>query len=672
MYSHRLLSSISGVAVSLIALAASAGVQAQNQCGPAAADGSVTCTPEGNPFANGIAYVAPTGGLTVVLQDGVNVARSTGDAVSVVAAGNARATVNGTVQATGASGNSMVVTGGDRAEVTVGPNARVTAVNGDGIVLTSVNGSTLNNAGVIGVSDSGFAVAAFGGPLTVNNTGTLTSDIRFTGGADVVNNSGTFVVGPNPDFGAGTNVFNNSGTVRFASGATTPVSRTFSGLTAFNNTGGIIDLRNGVAGDVLTLPGTLNGSGNSRVGLDADLSGTPVADRIVIGGAATGSTMLDVDILNPGTLNSGVVLVQAGAGTQAGAFTLANGARTFGLTESDIVFDPTANTFALVSAPGAGAYRTAGFVDVARNIWHKSADAVTAHLRAGRDGAWAAAGGEGSPGGGLWVQMHASTEQRGRSVDANNFGLARNFDVGSDQDYFGGQVGFDFGGGIGGDGNFAFGVTGGYINSQVGFAGVSDRLSFDVYNAGAYATVNSGNIFLNVLGKYDLYRGRTESQVGQFNEQIRGDSYGAQGEVGIRFGSDAFFVEPVGTIAYVRTNLNDLVVQGSTVEFRGDEGLRGKLGARIGASIDGIGPNAIVLYAGGNYVHEFMSNDAISFINGGQTIEIAHGPRGDYGEGLIGVNISATNMVSGFIEANGARGSEFEAYGGRAGLRIRF
>jgi hypothetical protein len=616
-----------------------------------------------------VAAIATDGNASAI----INSASASGagvNAVRVIGSQNATATLNGQIRSTGAGTDAVVVTGGDRATVTVGANAAITATGGDGIVLTSANGSTFNNAGVIGINNAGFAVSAFGGPLQINNTGTLTSDIRFTGGADVVNNQGTFVVGTATDFGAGANVFNNSGIVRFAEGATAPVSRTFTGLGSFNNSGGIIDLRNGVAGDTLTLPGNFAGTGDSRIGLDVNVAEATTWDRVVIAGAATGSTGLVVDLTGAGTLGSGVVLVEAGAGTQAGAFTLDGGARNFGLIETDLVFDATTNDFSLVGAPGAGVYRAAGFVDLARNVWHKSADAVAAHLRGARDGAWAA--GEGSPSGGLWVQMHASRDRNERSVDANNFGLARNFNLGSDQDYFGGQLGFDFGGGIGGEGNFAFGVTGGYINSEVGFAGVTDRLSMDVYNAGAYATINSGNLFLNVLGKYDLIRGRSESQIGQFNERIRGDSYGAQGEIGIRFGSEAFFVEPIATVAFVRTNLNELEVQNSTLQFRGDDGLRGKLGARIGASIAGFGANEIVLYAGGNYVREFKSEDEIGFVNGGQTINIAQGPRGDYGEGLIGVNISATNMVSGFVEANGAKGSEFDAFGGRAGLRIRF
>jgi len=696
-------SGVSSLVIALAAIAIPSVAAAQNECGAAPlGGGTVVCTPLGNPYPGGITYISPTDDLTVVLENGVIVetvapagsavsvtgggdagvtlaggsataltANGAGaNAVQVIAGENAQATLTGQIRATGVGADAVVVTGGNLATVTVGANTIITASDGNAIVLTSANGSTLNNAGVIGINNSGFAVAAFGGQLQINNTGTLTSDIRFTGGADVVNNTGTFVVGPNPDFGAGTDVFGNSGTVQFLGGAMAPVTRIFTGLETFNNTGGLIDLRNGIVGDVLTLPGTFSGTGASTLGLDASLSGAGVSDRLVIGGVATGSTALLVDSSGPATLNSGTILVQSGAGTQAGAFTLDGGTRNFGLIEADLVFDPAANTFALVGAPSIAVYRAAGFADAARNLWYKSADTWSAHMRSLRDGAWGS--GAGSPGGGLWVQMHASRDNRENVVDANNFGLARNFDLGFKQDYFGGQAGFDFGGRAGDDGNFAFGLTGGYINSQVNFGGVTDRLSFDAFNGGGYATVNSGSLFVSVLGKYDYYRASSTSQSGQYTAKFKGDAYGAQAEVGFRLGSNTFFVEPIATIAYVRTNLNDLEVQNSVVDFRNADGFRGKLGARLGASIAGSGDNVVVLYAGGNYVHEFRDDDNIDFISGGQTIRIANGPRGDYGEGMIGINISATNMVSGFIEANGAKGSEFDAFGGRAGLRIRF
>lgn len=598
-------------------------------------------------------------------------ARSDGvSAVRVAATNNATATVTGQVAAFGDNADALIVDGGNTATVTVGPNGTIVAADGDGIVLISGTASTLNNAGIIANSANGFAVAAFGGPLTINNSGTLTSDILFTAGADRVNNTGTFIADTNPNFGAGADIFNNSGTVRFPSGATIPVSRTFTGLEAFNNTGGLIELRNGVAGDTLTLPGTFAGSAGSRLGLDVNLSGNGTADRLIVGGAATGSTALLVDFRGTAGLNSGVVLVDGGAGTQAGAFTLQGGSRNFGLIETDLVFDAANNNFTLVSAPSVAVYRTGVFVEGARNLWHASADAWTAHMRGLRDSAWASGGG--GSGGRLWIQMHGALEQRDGVTEVSNFGLNRTFDLGYDQDYFGGQAGLNFGGGAGDDGNFSFGVTGGYVNSEMSFNNASDRTTFDALNAGVYAGINSGSLFANVLAKYDWIKADSTSAIGLYSDDFDGNAYGAKGEIGFRLGSDRFFVEPVASIAYVRTDLDELIVQNSTIEFLDDDGLRGKLGARIGASIPSALLNTVVLYAGGNYVHEFMGNDIVAFTNNGRTVLIENRAMGDYGEAVLGVNVGAPEGVSGFIEANGAKGNDFDAYGGRVGLRIRF
>jgi hypothetical protein len=83
--------------------------------------------------------------------------------------------------------------------------------------------------------------------------------------ADTLTNGGTFVATKDSDFGAGTDLFANAGTVTFGS-AKTPTAVSFLGLERFQNSG-IVDLRNGIAGDTLTLPGGYVGSGNARLGL---------------------------------------------------------------------------------------------------------------------------------------------------------------------------------------------------------------------------------------------------------------------------------------------------------------------------------------------------------------------------------------------------------------------
>lgn len=113
-------------------------------------------------------------------------------------------------------------------------------------------------------------------------------------------------------------------------------------------------------------------------------------------------------------------------------------------------------------------------------------------------------------------------------------------------------------------------------------------------------------------------------------------------------------------------------MQNSTIAFIDDDGLRGKLGARIGASFPSALLNKVVLYADGNYVHEFKGADRVAFTNNGQTVLIDNRATGDYGEGVVGANIGSNEGVSGFIEANGAKGNGFDSYGGRVGLRLRF
>lgn len=625
--------------------------------------------------------------ITVIGTDGnasatVNAVNASGDtsrAVAVTATEDASATINGAVRATGADADAVFVDGGDNAIVNVGTGGSVLASDGNSITLSSVNGSTLTNAGTIADNAGGFAVLALGGPITINNSGSLSSDIQLTGGADVVNNSGSFVVGVNPAFGTGADVFNNSGTVLVGSGATAVVAPVFTGLETFNNTGGLVDLRNGRAGDTLTLPGTFAGSGNSRLGLDIALGAPTTNDRLIIGGAASGQTQVLLNqtsgqaAFDPGT----VILVQAGAASNADAFDLAGGFQDSGFVRSEIVYNPTDFSFRLAGAPSDAAFRTLNFVEGARNLWLKSADVVSGQLRAQRDALWAYGGGETSPR--LWMQIHGSVETRQGARDFGTFGQSRLTDTGFEQDYFGGQIGLDIGGGSGEKGGFAFGVTGGYINSSLNFAGSPDRITFDAANIGVYGSYTSGNFFVNALGKYDRYWADMNMQSAGFSQDFEGDAYGARGEAGVRFGSDSFFIEPAASISYVKTDFDDFSVFGTQVSFDEEDGLRGRAGARIGGQIDMFGSKA-AFYLGGNYVHEFQGEDVVTFSSGGQTLSYVNQRPEDYGEALLGVSIGQANGVSGFIEGSYIRSFSdddfgqlpIEGAGGRAGLRIRF
>lgn len=627
--------------------------------------------------SNGVDVASATGPVVVTVRN-VTTTGNGSQAVLVNAdTGNATVTVNGALRTTGTTANALTVNSGANAVVNVASGATISTVQGDYIRLNSVGTSTLNNAATIGNNLGGFALVATGGPVTINNTGNLSSDIVLTAGADRINNSGTFTVGANPDFGAGVDTFNNTGLVTLMAGATAAVSPVFTGLEAFTNSG-TIDLRNARAGDTLTLPGTYVGAGGT-LGLDITSNGTTTTnDQLIVGGAATGTTTIALNQL-AGSLpvfNAGTVLVNAGVGSSATAFGLAGGGLDAGFVRYEVGFDAPNNNFLLTAAPSDTAFRTLNYAEGIRSLWLKSADAVSAQLRARRDTMWSLGGGDTT--GRFWMQIHGSEETREGQRDFNAFGQSRLTNTGYQQDYYGGQIGLDISGSSGDRGGFAFGVTGGYIDSSLNFAGSADRINFDVVNAGVYASYSSGNLFFNALGKYDHYWAKSTALSGGFQQDFSGNIYGARAEMGLRFGSDSFFIEPAASISYVKNDTDDLAPLGTSIAFDEDDGLRGRIGGRIGGQIDMGGPK-MSLYAGANYVHEFKGRDNVTFTSGGQTLTYTNDRLRDYGEATVGMTIAQNESVSGFLEANyirsfsennGQRG--IDGVGGRAGIRFKF
>ena len=114
-------------------------------------------------------------------------------------------------------------------------------------------------------------------------------------------------------------------------------------------------MRNGAVGDSLNVTGAFVGGSGSRLGVDANLL-TTRAD-VLITGAATGSTILDVNLVGGVGFNTaGTLVVDGGAGTVASAFTLNAISVANPFVHVDLRFDAPANNFLLVAhahQPGA-------------------------------------------------------------------------------------------------------------------------------------------------------------------------------------------------------------------------------------------------------------------------------------------------------------------------------
>lgn len=649
--------------------------------------GRVSATGAGS---RGIVATTTTGALNVTSTGVV----ANGDAVTATNIGGAASVVlsgtNNSVAGTGA-----VVNGSTTAALTLNGGTLNGAVNG--ATLTSATGSTVTNTGTITGTNAAI-VTGGAGAATINNNvgGTITGRVLLGTGNDVVNNAGTFNANTISDlgagadtfnntgtfnanaasinFGAGADVFANSGTFNVLPGAVAAGTFTTTNLEAFNNTGGLIDLRNGHTGDVLDL-GAANyaGSGNARLAVDVNLN-TPVttSDRLTTTGTATGSTAVTINRLGtPAILSTaaGTTFAQVGAGSSANAFVIAPTSQVDGVIQYGVVFNPTLNTFALVSAPSAAAYRTSLFGDGVRNLWLQSGDAWTAHMRELRDNI--AANGPGGSGGRFWFQGYGNWQKRtsGRTVTFN--GITSNVDLGYDQDYYGVQMGLDLGTPVGPEGGFNFGVTGGYQSSNMSFPNVADSIRFNSVNGGVYASFNSGIFFVNALGKYDYYWGETRSPAGLYAFDINGGVWGAKAEAGLRFGQD-FWVEPAVSVSWTNSDFDNFAVPSGNFAIDDEDGVRGKAGARIGYTTQS-GSAKVSIYGGANYVREFRGRSNVVFTSGGQTAAFSSPNNADYVEGTLGVNIgSQSGKLSGFFEGRYADGRDYDGYGVRGGMRVRF
>lgn len=629
-----------------------------------------------------IGAIVARGGSVAITADSVTAAGTAPNirqaALTAQASGNATVAVRTVTASAGHDG--IAIDAGGTAALTIAQGGSVTS-NNDGIVLRAAAGSTLTNAGTI---EAATAVRAAGGPTTVVNTGAIRGALVLTGAGDRVTNTGELTLTGGTDFGAGDDVLQNAGELRLAGNvdfgagndrlvnsgslrlsrpavvaamavsAATPLTRSVTGLESTANSG-LIDLRDGVAGDTLRLSGSFVGSGASTLGLDVAFGTTPTADRLEIGGAATGSTRIVLRTTgNAQVLESGLTLVQAGIGTLASAFTLDPTQVDAGFFQRGIVVDTSNNAARLVSVPMQNAYRLLKVSEGARTLALEATDAVSAHMAAERDS-------EGS-GRGLWSAMSGGVVSRSDTRTLTSFGLQQDVDLSYRQDGFSAQMGFDL------DlGRASLGLSGGYASSVLGFDRSADQARYDAYNVGLYGTYRTGALFANLQAKYVRYDVdvRVAGQAGKTD----GDGIGIRGELGMRLGTDGFFVEPAARMTWATARIDSLPIA-ATIGFDDRTGWTGAAGARFGATRT-IGDARVTLYGGGDYVHTIDADQGVTFTTGSVSLATPDVRLPDHAVGRAGVSIEQ-GRVNGFIEGQGRFSSDYKGAGVRAGLRVAF
>ncbi|HEX8256926.1 MAG TPA: autotransporter outer membrane beta-barrel domain-containing protein, partial [Allosphingosinicella sp.] len=535
-------------------------------------------------------------------------------------------------------------------------------VPGPGGAATIVNAGTIRGG-------TGYAVKVEKGALTLRNSGRIVGAMLLADGDDLIENEGTFDVRADSDFGAGDDRFVNSGVVKLGT-TSAPATYRFLGLERFDNQG-LVDLRNTAVGDVFSLSGDYAGSGDATLALDVDLANNK-ADTFVVEGAATGETQIVLD-LTPGTARltseSGITLVETGEDSNSDAFVLAESSQDIGFIRYGLNYDAAARRYALTGVASAGAYRQLNALEGAENLWHVSADAWRANAAAERDARFA--GADGPRRGTLWAQALGGRISRDEDTDEAGIAGGETVDFAYEQSRIGGQLGVDFAGYDRNDSGLRIGLTAGYIDSELESRAAAEKLDMETFNVGAYASFTSGRLFAGALLKHDWHDIGFDSDADGFEGDADGRTWGVEGEIGARFGGGGFFVEPVASLAWTSTSLDDLQALGQSLDFRGADGLRGKLGARIGGRSDVGNGDALVFHAAAKAVHDFGGDYRLDLNSSGAAQELSSKRIGTFGEGLIGASYIWRGGFEAFVEGQSELGSEYDGLGGRIGFRLR-
>ena len=561
--------------------------------------------------------------------------------------------VNATGNVTSTTGTGITATTGGTTLVTIGAGTTTTGVQG--VNLQGVAGNTLIVNGTLRNTGGTTPYTVLnGGPftLTLGSGGTIVGPLQFTTGNDTFNNQGTFALPATLDFLAGTDVLNNSGTLTAFTGTST-----INNLETFNNVGGLIDMRNGVATDRVVLTNSnYVASGNARLGIDVvGTGGTTLADRLVIGGTTTGTTTVLANFINPVIDTTGAVIVDSTLNNlTAGQFVL-SGQTNFGLINYGI--QVRGGDAFIASNIDPRAYDVTFVGRQMRDLWYQSADAYTSYATARR----VSFGQERSHPLGIWAQLYGDRQTAGdRTRSATAFGTSFAVDDRIRTEFRGAQVGLDFGAP-----NFVVGITGGYERAHAtsDFASI---ITTEAYNYGAYAQFGmTTGLYAGVLVKRDDYR--TQLTNGTFQNGFanpRSHSTGVEGEIGFRTGGIDNINFDIGAgLAYVRSN--DSTFDFGNINFSQDKAtsVRGRLHARATFA----GPIAPFIEVRG--FHEFRDENDYRLRSGLSTTTL-DGIRDRKGsfvrfEAGIGGGTNGGPLLSAWADVGDTQG-----YGLRAGFRF--
>ena len=542
-----------------------------------------------------------------------------------------------------------------------------------GIQSYSGGGTYIHNDGVISGGE-GRAIDVDGAAAFIVNDDTIYGYVDLTDNNDDLYNYGLWEAYGYSEFRGGIDVVRNYGTVGFSRGTGAPEFTAMYGLEFFDNYGLVTGV-DGQVDDYLYITGNFHGGlGDSLLALDVELGGVgSTADVLVIGSASGVTEILPNDLLaaSPGVLNFGGILVVDSANPAEGGAEFVMDNVDKGFVEYELFFDAANDDWLIVGLPDDEAFEMMMAASIAQDFWHRSGDAMSARWQEIRDsGAMASMGpGDATRGEGweLWMQAHGGDESFEEFSTFVVGGFTFTQDLSHDSDWRGFQFGAD---NLTGD--MLWGFTMGFVQQETEFTFDSNSLDFEGWNVGAYVGWASGGFFLNGLLKADWYEVDANFTTIPTMFSFDGVTWGAQGEIGYRWnGGGSWFLEPIASIAWSTTDLDDAAAFGAGFSWDDADSLYGKAGARLGTTF-GTGDVVLTPYIGVYAVEEFDGENTFTFSTGPTAFTIQGDQRDGYGLVDFGFTAQTFYGLEGFLKGEWNFGGDADGGAARLGVRWRW
>ena len=221
-----------------------------------------------------------------------------------------------------------------------------------------------------------------------------------------------------------------------------------------------------------------------------------------------------------------------------------------------------------------------------------------------------------------------------------------------------------------GDGQgFVAGLSAGTLDSDIRFKASSGTAKLEGQSYGAYASWLSNSFFLDaIVQQNDL--DLTDHSVVRAKGKVK--STGGQVEGGWRMPVGAVSVEPLASLAYVRTRFDDLALPGATLQTEDAKSLRGSVGVRVTGDTD-LHSATLRWQTTARVWDEFEGKNRAVLVSNGQSIGMPDDVSGAFGDVGVGMSLYApSGHVSMFLNTGLKFKEDYRSTDTAVGFRVQW